>query len=194
MTKNGITNKLVYTEGITVIEGSHNLTKKMLFDLCVSYIISYDKDILFIDGRYSFDPYAVLKIAKSLESDQKELLSRIHITRAFTEYQMQSLIEELDNAIKQWSPSVIAISYLSSLFSDSDIRLFKSILEHLIYLTRSSCKIAVVTSYGKTKCDKILASKADRLINIKQINGIIRIVDNGVIHEYVPLPRGQTRL
>lgn len=186
--------KLAYTEGITVIEGPPNLTTNILFDLCVSSIIYYDKDVLFLDGRNSFDPYAVLKIAKSFGLDQRKLLSRIHVARAFTEYQMKSLIEELHTAINRWSSSVLTISYLPSLFSDLDIILFKSVIEHLTNLTNSSCKIIVITSYGKTNCDKLLASKADRLINIKQVNGTIRIIENGNIYEHVPLPSGQMRL
>lgn len=197
---------MTYSEGITVIEGPHNLTTNMLFELCVSSVISSDKDVLFIDGRNSFDPYAILRIAKYLGADQGDLLSRIHIARAFTEYQMNSLIEELYNVIEQeqWNPCILAISYLSSLFSDSDIRMFKSILEHLRSLTNSSCKITIVTSYGKTNCDKLLASKADRLISIKRLDDKtiskcnrlkhIRIIDDGNVYEYVPLPRGQMTL
>lgn len=184
-----------YTEGITIIEGNYNLTTSILFELCVSSIMSSGKDVLFIDGRNSFDPYSISKIAKRIGTDQKEILSSIHVARAFTEYQMNSMIEELDIAILKWNPYILIISYLSSLFSDSDIGLFKSILENLRSLTNSSCKIIVVTSYGKTNCDKLLASNADRLISIKQLdNKTIRIIDNGNICEFVYLPHGQMRL
>ena len=105
------------TEGITVIEGHHNLTTNMLFELCVSSVMSSNKDVLFIDGNNSFDPYAISRIAKYLGADQRELLSRIHVARAFTEYQMNSLIEELYNVIEEWNPYVLTISYLSLLFS-----------------------------------------------------------------------------
>jgi hypothetical protein len=189
-----IIEKLAHIEGITVIEGSPSLVMNILFDLCISSVISYDKDILFIDGRNSFDPYVILKMAKSLEIDQRKLLSRIHIARAFTEYQMESLIEELNNAVDKWNPYVLIISYLSSLFSDSDIKLFSSIIDHLIYLTNSSCMITVISSHGETKCDKLLASKADKIITIKRIDNIIRINDNGNIYDNVHLPRGQMRL
>lgn len=184
-----------YTEGITVIEGNYNLTTKILFELCASSVIPSGKDILFIDGGNSFDPYAISKIAKRVGADQKELFSRIHVARAFTEYQMSSMIEDLGTAIVQWNPYILLISYLSSLFSDSDVRLFNSILERLRSLTNSSCKIIVVTSYGKTNCDKLLASNADRIISIKLLDDkTIRIIDNGKIYEFVHLPHGQMRL
>lgn len=157
--------------------------------------MSFDKDVLFIDGRNSFDPYALSKVAKYIGADQRELFSRIHVVRAFTEYQMNALIEGLYNVVEQWNPCILIISYLSSLFSDSDIRIFKSILEHLRSLTNSSCKIIVVTSYGKTNCDKLLASKANRLISIKQLDDkTIRIIDDGNVYEHVHLPHGQMRL
>ncbi len=192
---------MIYEKGITVIEGNPNLTMTMLYDLCISSVVSFDKDILFIDGKNSFDPYIILKMFKLMRTDNNiyrtdnKILSRIHITRAFTEFQMKSLIEELNNAIELWNPSVLIISYLSVLFSDSDINLFKSILDILEQLNvNSSCETIVVTSYGRTECDKLLASKADRVVSVKQINDIIRIIDNGIIYDYAHLAPGQRLL
>lgn len=186
---------------ITVIEGTPSSILDILFQLSVESIIVLDRDTLFIDGWNSFNPYDILRISRSLDIksniEQRKILSRIHISRAFTEYQMDTLIRGLDRAVKEWNPAIIIISYLPNLFYGSDKngkKLLKSSIERLKSITASSNIIAVVTSFGDF-CyeDKFLASKADRIINIKKTKNMIKITDDGHISEYVPVPFGQTR-
>jgi len=100
---------------ITVIEGSSNIVPDILFRLCVSSAVS-GRDAMFVDGWNSFNPYALSKMSKSFGEEPRKVLSRIHVARAFTEYQMDALIHGLQDAVEQWNPSVLAISYLPTLF------------------------------------------------------------------------------
>jgi hypothetical protein len=60
-----------------------------------------------------------------------------------------ALIHGLQEAIEQWNPAVLAISFLPSLFSGSDgKRLFEPLIEHLKSLTNSSGIVTAVTSFG----------------------------------------------
>src|SRR5659263_756688 len=87
---------------------------------------------MFVDGGNSFNPYALSKMAKSFGEEPRKVLSRIHVARAFTEYQMDSLIHGLQDAVEQWNPAVLAISYLPSLFSGYDgKRMLQPLIEHL---------------------------------------------------------------
>ena len=181
---------------ITVIEGSSSLVPDVLFHLCVSSVISSGRDAMFVDGWNSFNPYAFSKMAKSFGAEPRKVLSRIHVARAFTEYQMEALIQGLHEAIEQWNPAVLAISYLPVLFSGSDgRRLFKPLVEHLKLLTESSDIITAVTSFGGSWYgDRLLASRADRVIRIGQPSKkLIRITDDGYVFEYMPVPPGQMR-
>ncbi|KAB2945250.1 hypothetical protein [Candidatus Methanoperedens sp. BLZ2] len=181
---------------ITVIEVSSSLVPDVLFRLCAASVVSLDRDALFVDGGNSFNPYSLLRIAKSIGTEPKKVLSRIHVARAFTEYQMDALIHGLKDAVEQWNPAVLAISYLPSLFSGSDgMRLFEPLLEFLKLLTASSGIIAAVTSFGgQWYGDMLLASRADRVILIEQPSkNLIRLFDNGHVYEYFPVPSGQMR-
>jgi hypothetical protein len=181
---------------ITVIEGSSSLVPDVLFRLCVASVVSSDRDAVFVDGGNSFNPYALSKLAKSLGAEPKKVLSRIHVARAFTEYQMEAFIHGLPYALQQWNPAVQAISYLPSLFSGSDgMRLFEPLLENLKLLTASSGVITTVTSFGGSWYgDRLLASWADRVIRIEQPSKkLIRLFDNGHVFDYVPVPPGQMR-
>jgi hypothetical protein len=168
----------------------------ILFHLCISSVVSFDRDAAFVDGWNSFNPYALSKIAKLFGAEPGEVLSRIHVARAFTEYQMDALICGLHEAVEQWNPTVLAISYLPTLFSGSDgRRLFEPLIEQLKALTTSSDIITAITSFGGSWYgDRLLASRADRVIRIKQPSKkLIRIIDDGYVSEYMPVPPGQMR-
>jgi Rad51 len=181
---------------ITVVEGSSNLVPDVLFNMCVSSVISSGRDALFVDGGNSFNPYALSKMAKSFGEEPRKVLSRIHVARAFTEYQMDALIHGLPDAVEQWNPAVLAISYLPTLFSGSDgRRLLVPLVECLKQLTVSSGIITAITSFGGSWYgDRLLASSANRVIRIEHPSKkITRIIDNGYVTEYVPVPSGQMR-
>jgi hypothetical protein len=182
---------------ITVVEGSSSLVPDVLFRLCVSSVVSSGRDALFVDGWNSFNPYSLSKIAKSFGAEPRKVLSRIHVARAFTDHQMDALIHGLQDAIEQWNPAVLAISYLPSLFSGTDgKRLFEPALERLKLLTESSGIITAVTSFGGSWYgDRLLASKADRVIRIEHPSKkLIRIFDDGYVIESIPVAAGQMRL
>ncbi len=181
---------------ITVIEGSSSLVPDVLFRLCVSSVVSSGRDAMFVDGWNRFNPYALSRMAKSFGAEPRKVLSKIHVARAFTEYQMDALIHRLQDAIEQWNPAVLAISYLPSLFSGADgMKLLEPLLERLKLVTESSGIITAVTSFGGSWWgDRLLESKADRVIRIEQPSKkVIRIIDNGHIFEYMPVPPGQMR-
>lgn len=185
---------------ITVIEGS-SIVLHILFRLCIYSIISLNKDVLYVDGYNSFDPYIIQRMIKPLRIEQRKILSRIHIARAFTEYQMNALVKGLGAAIKEWDAGILIISYLPNLFYSSNNnsnknskKLLESSIKHLRSITTSSNMITVITSFG-SPCfeDKLLASKADRVVHIKKTKNIIRIIDDGKVSEHVPVPSGQSR-
>ncbi|MDP2767573.1 MAG: hypothetical protein Q8O41_09020 [Candidatus Methanoperedens sp.] len=181
---------------ITVVEGSSGLIPEVLFRLCAASVVSYGKDAVFVDGGNSFNPYALSKLAKSFGAEPRKVLSRVHVARAFTEYQMEAIIHGLHDAVEQWNPAVLAISYLPSLFSGSDgRRLFEPLLERLKLLTISSGIITVITSFGGSWYgDRLLASRADRVIRVEHpAKKLIRILDSGHVIEYMPVPPGQMR-
>jgi len=167
-----------------------------LFHLCAASVVSLDRDAIFVDGGNSFNPYTLSRIAKSFGAGPRKVLSRIHVARAFTEYQMDALIHGLQDAVEQWNPAVLAISYLPSLFSGSDgMRLFEPLLEHLKLLAASSDVITAITSFGGSMYgDRLLATRADRVIRIEQPSKkLIRLFDKGHVFEYLPVPAGQMR-
>jgi hypothetical protein len=179
---------------MTVVEGTSDMVPQVLFRLCAESAAS-GRNAVFVDGWNSFDPYAVSRMVKSFGGD-RTALSRIHVARAFTEYQMDALIGDLEEALTRWTPSVLAVSYLPSLFSGKDgQRLFDHVLKRLRSLIASCGVMTVITSFGGSWYgDRLLAAAADRVIRIDQPSKKrIRVTDNGHVFEFVPVPPGQTR-
>ena len=179
---------------ITVVEGSSGMVPGVLFHLCAASAAS-GRNAVFLDGWNSFNPYAVSRFAKSFGAG-RAALARIHVARAFTEYQMDALISNLEEALTCFTPSVLAVSYLSSLFSGGDgRRLLEPLLLRLRSLTSTFGVITAVTSFGGSWYgDRLLAKAADRVIRIEHPSKKrIRVIDSGCVFEYVPVPPGQTR-
>ncbi|MCZ7361216.1 MAG: hypothetical protein O8C55_14190 [Candidatus Methanoperedens sp.] len=178
---------------ITVVEGSSNMIPAVLFSLCAASAAA-GRDAVFLDGWNSFDPYAVSGMAKSFGAG-KQALSRIHVARAFTEYQMDALINNLDKALERWAPEVLAVSYFPTLFSGVDgMRLFEPLLMRLKSLTSTFGTITAITSFGGSwHGDRLLASRASRVVRIEEKKKLVRIFDDGHMFEYVPVPPGQMR-
>lgn len=85
-------------------------------------------DVIVLDGANRFDPYMVSSFAKKVSLLPEHLLKRIRIARAFTCYQMATLVEEkLASLLQQegsiarpHKPWVILLGPIST-FSDEDV-------------------------------------------------------------------------
>ncbi len=179
---------------ITVIEGTAPLVPGTLFSLCAR-TASMGHNVVLMDGANSFNPYAVSRAVKSLGFEPRGVLSRIHVARAFTEFQMDAIMGGLREAIVRWKPAMVAVMYLSNLFSTEDgRRLLVPLLRNLRDITRSFGPVTVVTSFGGNWwCDRMLADNADRVIRIEQTKTHVKVQDGNTIFDCVAVPPGQTR-
>lgn len=81
-----------------------------------------DSSVVFIDGGNSFDPYLVAEIARNYGLDSRSVLEKIYIARAFTVYQLSSLIlEKLEPLLRRKRCRLLLISDITSLFLDKNV-------------------------------------------------------------------------
>lgn len=179
---------------LTVIEGTSKLVPDTLFSLCARAACR-GQDVILVDGANSFNPYAVSRTVKFMGFEPRSALSRIHVARAFTEYQMDAIISGLHEAVTRWNPSLVAVLYLSNLFSTEDgKKLFGSILKGMKEITQSLNIVTVVTSFGGIWWgDRMLAGNADRIIRIEENKKHVRVWDGNNVFEHVTVPSGQMR-
>jgi hypothetical protein len=109
-----------------VLHGS-SAVQSLLTRLCVRAQFPYqlgglETSVLFLDGGNSFRLYDVSAIAQTCELDPREVLQRIFVSRAFTAYQLTSLVfEQLQSAIEKYSSKLVILSNLAQLFLDNDV-------------------------------------------------------------------------
>lgn len=179
---------------ITVIEGPSSLVPDTLFHLCAATACS-GRDVVVVDGGNSFNPYAVSKAVKSMGHNPAGVLSRIHIARAFTEYQMEAIMGTLEEAVARWNAALVGVLYMSYLFSTEDGKqLFVPLLTDLLDIARSSGLVTVVTSFGGNWWgDRVLAQTADRVIRIDRKKNHVTVRDGENVFDHVAVPPGQMR-
>ena len=139
-----------------VIHGS-SAVQSLLPSLCVKAQLPYqlgglETNVLFVDGANSFRLYDVSDIAQTCELDPKQVLERIFVSRAFTAYQLVSLIlEKLQTAITKYGSKVVIISNLAQLFLDKDIqkkeaeKIFIQLTKYLATFAQKNQVILIVT-------------------------------------------------
>ncbi len=79
-------------------------------------------NVVFIDGGNTFRLYNIARLAQLHHQNPKETLQGIYISRAFTAYQLTSLImEKLEETVKNYDAKLVIISDIAGFFLDSDI-------------------------------------------------------------------------
>jgi hypothetical protein len=107
---------------VTYIDGDSNLISYIPNQLCVNTYRTFNSSIIYIDGGICADPYRIAKYARMMEVDQDETLNHIHISRAFTVYQLSTFIEHmLEKEIKKHNPRTLIIGRFPILYLDSDV-------------------------------------------------------------------------
>ncbi len=158
---------------ITVIKTpKYGIATNILYLLCINSI-SHNRDAIFIDSSNIFNPYVISRMARFLGVNQKKPLRHIHVARAFTEYQMEAIVLDLDNIIKQKNPEILAISNLSYDNSTRDSKAnknFEKLIEDIKLVTKSSGIITAISTTGATGLDAYIESKADKILKTEEFN------------------------
>ncbi len=111
------------------------LPKKILFQgegaagmasYTAGWMASRGMEVIMLDGANRFDPYVISSFARKALIAPEEILKRIRIARAFTCYQMATLMERLGSLLKtlgtppQQKIQVILLGLLNT-FLDEDV-------------------------------------------------------------------------
>jgi hypothetical protein len=97
---------------------------------------------VFVDGGNTFDVYHVSEYATALYLDRDTVLRAIKISRAFTCYQLVSLIvDKLPMLLAEYDAQLVVISSILDLFLDSEVGLKET--KHTVnYLSSSLVRLA----------------------------------------------------
>lgn len=139
-----------------VLYGSHSVTRLTSL-LCVRAQLPMQlgglgSNVVFIDGGVTFRLYNIARLAQLYQLNPEKVLGRIFISRAFTAYQLTSLImEKLEETVKAYDAKIVVISDISGFFLDNNVapeeaqRIYSQIVSYLQSFARKHHIIVVAT-------------------------------------------------
>lgn len=157
---------------MTYIDGNSPLIYTIPNQLCVNTFRTFNSNTIYLDGGICADPYQIAKYARYLEVDQNEVLDHVHISRAFTVYQLSTFIETmLEKEIEKQNPRTLIIGRFPLLYHDIDGAekeaqiILKNNLNKLQELTSHYNLITVLTNRDNRLYDNTLRSIVQSMVN-----------------------------
>ncbi len=142
---------------LIAIDGTSDLIKDLPDRLCASTYHTFKSTTLYLDGGMQANPYQLASYARKLHLNQHHLLKHVYLCRAFTVYQLTTLVEEyLEPMIKQITPRTLIIGMFPTLFFDPDVpakeatALLTYTLQKLNTLTTTYRLITLLTHHSKS--------------------------------------------
>jgi hypothetical protein len=145
--------------------------------------------VIFVDGGNTFNPYLVAEIARSHGLDSRLSLKKICVSRAFTAYQLSSLIlEKLEDFLRKRSAKLLIVSDIASLFFDRDIPnteakdLFMKVCVKLSEIAAENKLIVIVSYLVKRKSEQSLFFET---VLFGRSNVLVRFRNRGKILSFI---------
>jgi hypothetical protein len=144
------------TGDFALLHGSHAVSSLASL-LCIraqlpTQLGGLGSNVVFIDGANTFRLYQITRLARLHEIDPKQALDRIYISRAFTAYQMASLIlQKLEKAVKSFNAKLVIISDIAAMFLDKDVpdgearRIYSHVINVLSNFAREHQAVVIAT-------------------------------------------------
>jgi len=194
---------------ITLIDSEHPFSSDMVSMLCVGSIKDFWGNVVFVDGGNSIDLYTIASLSKRAGLKPDDVLSKIKVARAFTAYQLDSIISDrLEEVICEYEPSLLVISCVTDLLMDRNVReieartILKRSLSIIGDITREHNLITILTNRMKlsthraSSLNDILYDGVDAIIKINgKKKGIeLYLVNRDLVMQYLPVSIHQTTL
>lgn len=181
------------TQDLTVLYGSRHALK-LSHLLAVNaqlplHKYGFDSSVLFVDAGCSFDPHGISSLARLHGLLPQDVLERIRVSRAFTAYQLSSLIYDwLPRAIEDYDARLVILSSIIRLFTDLDMpreELLTSFSRLSRFLSNLALKeeVAVIVTIP-SRCNspkrhtllRLLKSRADIIMELKEKRNYLRLI------------------
>lgn len=166
---------------VTLIDGNCQMISEIPTHLCVNTYRTFHSSSIYIDGGMCANPYKIARYAQMMEINQKKTLNHIYISRAFTAYQLSTLINEmLEQAIEKYDPRTLVIGNFPILYQDNDVEsrealtLMHNDLRKVRKLTNRYNLVTVLTNIdngifsSSRNFDVMLYKDADEVLRITQ--------------------------
>ncbi len=109
-------------------------------------------NVVFVDGGNTFRLYKIARLAQLHHLNPRQALERIFISRAFTAYQLTSLIlDKLEETVQKYNAKFVVISDIAGFFLDDDVpneeaqKVYSQIINYLSSFAKKHQIILIAT-------------------------------------------------
>jgi hypothetical protein len=200
-----------YFNRLYLFEGYSEFIHSLLSQLFIKSIKQIEGGVVYVDGGNLFNPYSIIEACKRAGVyDFEALLEKIYIARAFTAFQMDTLLnEELEVIVDKLKPRIVVVTGLLDLFLDRDvdrreaIKRFSKLLIKLKKLTELGLMVFLITQTFSDRCPLVdlLYYHSHTIIRVDKISKKklkIKLIKDPVLErraiDFILLPRWQTTL
>lgn len=189
---------------VVLMESNSHYVLDVAYMAMASVLREPGASVVYVDGCNSANSYRIVSLCKRYRIDPDRALDRVHVCRAFTAYQMSSIIEE------QLEPEangarLLIVAGLRELYEDRDVRpeeasvLLARAAGHIKELAKRHGFAALVAEIGDCKKSELvdsMAGSSDRHLRLLQGKRRMRLADvaTGLTTDYRPVPFHQTLL
>lgn len=142
--------------------------------------------VIFIDGGNSFKLYQIARLAKLHNLNPEKALKKIHISRAFTAYQITSLIlEKLKETVTKYKAKLVIISDILKYYCDNEIdeeerhQIYKQVVLYLSRFAKENNILLIITENSKYQNKKL------HDLTVEKANIVIQINKSKYEHEFI---------
>ncbi|HDS44901.1 MAG TPA: hypothetical protein ENN68_02195 [Methanomicrobia archaeon] len=194
---------------VSLIEGNHPLISEALSLLAINAVTHLEKSVVYVDGGNSIDPYLIATLAKRSGVKPAQVLQQILVARAFTAYQLDTIISDrLEAVLDQAELGLLIVARITDLFLDRAVAekealaMLSRCVARIETSTHDRALITVVTKRRRTPSsralafDEILAKLPEDRISVERRRKGVRLHQHtrDIIMDYVPLSIYQTTL
>ncbi len=194
---------------IALVDSSDGFLFDLTHRLCVNAVSGPGEGVVWVDGGNSINPHMIASISRRFRLDMRESMESVNIARAFTAYQMTSLIvDRLEREVERTGSGTVIVSCFVDLFQDRDMwwsesfQLIKRCLHALREMTKRHSLVTIITNYGLTRIsnkrslDTLIDESVDSVLRIQRRRGALRLTleKEGRFMLYRPAPYYQTTL
>jgi predicted ATP-dependent serine protease len=197
------------SSSVTLLDSDCGYASNLLHLMCVRAVSEFDEEVVWIDGGNAVDPYAISSLCKRLRLNKREVLSSVNVSRAFTAYQLVSLInEKLEEQVSRCSPAMVIVSSLTDQFLDKDMKwmesyqLLRRCADDISRVTKDHETITLVSDHTpgyvqpNQRMSAVLYERFDRIVQMRERRGgvMFRLPAEGRAMFFSPAPWNQTTL
>ncbi len=193
---------------VTLIDSGSDFLFHLTTLLCVRAVME-GEDVVFVDGGNSVDPHGMVALGKRAGLTRDEVLSRVHVARAFTCHQMTSLVlDMIDKKIEETRAGLLVLACLPEMYLDEDVevgeahQLFQRSVRTIRRTVAGRGVVGLVTNAGPGKLHRRrsirrqLYESADRVIRMAhgRHGVLVDRLDTGTSEWFLPVRPEQTTL